>query len=344
MTLTVPSPRAGLAAVILALLLLPAPASARQSATFAVDPQGATSARGYYVFDAAGGAVLEGKVRIANIGDRAGVARLDAVDAATGGTTGAVYRSREEQRWDVGAWTALERPTVRLRPQRSAIVHFTVRVPAGAGAGDHLGGIVVEDAAKHDGGEIRRGRGRFTIDVRSQTIVAVQVRVKGPRRPSLALTALTPGGANGRQTLLLGVRNDGNVLVKGRGRLMVTDAEGNRVQDARFPVDTFVAHTGVQLPVAVEDRVLPAGRYRAVAELRYAGRTTRREFRFAISDHQLGQIYRSRPDLIAPARPMLPYALGGAALALAGFTLAAALFRRPRRRSERRHAEGRSAA
>jgi hypothetical protein len=248
MTLTVPSPRAGLAAAILALLLLPAPASARQGATFAVDPQGATSARGYYVFDAAGGAVLEGKVRIANIGDRAGVAGLDAVDAATGGTTGAVYRSREEQGWEVGAWTALERPTVRARPQRSAIVHFTVRVPAGAGAGDHLGGIVVEDAAKHDGGEVRRGRGRFTIDVRSQTIVAVQVRVKGARRPSLALTALTPGGSNGRQALLLGVRNDGNVLVKGRGRLIVTDAEGNRVQDARFPVDTFVAHTASSSP------------------------------------------------------------------------------------------------
>jgi hypothetical protein len=155
---------------------------------------------------------------------------------------------------------------------------------------------------------------------------------------------LTPGGSNGRQTLLLGVRNDGNVLVKGRGRLMVTDAEGNRVQDARFPVDTFVAHTGIQLPVAVEDRVLPAGRYRAVAELRYAGRTTQRGCGFAISDHQVGQIYRSRPDLIAPERPVLPYALGGAALTLAGFTLAAAFFRRPRRRSERQPAEGRSAA
>ena len=103
MTITVPSPRAGLAAVILALL---AAAGAGQRAarapTFAVDPQGASAARGYYVFDADGGTVLKGHVRIANIGDRAGVARLDAVDAATGATTGAVYRSRTDQRWDVG--------------------------------------------------------------------------------------------------------------------------------------------------------------------------------------------------------------------------------------------------
>lgn len=333
MTLVVPSPRAGLAAVILALLLMPAPASAKAGPTFAVDPQGASAARGYYVFDAGPGAVLKARVRIANIGGRTGVARLDAVDATTGATTGAVYRPHEDQRWDVGAWATLGRSRVRLAPGHSTVVDFTVRVPDPASVGDHLGGIVVEDVAKQDGGAVRRGRGRFTINVRSQTIVAVQVRVPGARRPSLALSGLTPGGANGRQTLLLGVRNDGNVLVKGRGRLLVADAEGNRVQDARFPIDTFVAHTGIRLPVAVDGRVLPAGRYRAVAELRYAGRATRREFGFAISDHQVGQIYRSRPDLLSPQRPLLPYALGGAAFALAGFTFAAAIFRRPRRRA-----------
>jgi hypothetical protein len=105
------------------------------------------------------------------------------------------------------------------------------------------------------------------------------------------------------------------------------------VQNARFAVDTFVPHTGIQLPIAVEGRILPAGHYSAVAELRYAGHTTRREFGFAISDRQVRQVYRSRPELIAPQRPVLSYALGGAALALAGFTLAAALFRRPRRRA-----------
>jgi hypothetical protein len=333
MTRALPSPLAVLACVVLALALAAAPAGAHANATFALDPQGAASAGGYYVFDAGGETTLKGRVRIANIGDRTGVARLDAVDAVTGATTGAVYRSRDDQRWDVGAWTTLARSSVRLAPNRSAFVDFTVRVPAGASAGDHLGGIVVEDAVLHSGGQSRSGRGRFTIKVRSQTIVAVQVRVHGRRRPSLALTGLTPGGADGHQALLLGVRNDGNVLVKGRGRLVVTDADGDRVQNARFPIDTFVAHTGIQLPVGIAGQALQAGRYHAVAELRYAGRTTRRTFDFSISDRQIGQVFRSRPDLLAPQRPMLPYVVGGAAFALAGFTLAAAIFRRPRRRT-----------
>jgi hypothetical protein len=114
------------------------------------------------------------------------------------------------------------------------------------------------------------------------------------------------------------------------------------VQHARFAIDTFVAHTGIQFPVAVDGQALPAGRYHAVADLHYAGRTTRRDSDFSISDHQIAQVFRSRPELLARPRPMLPYIIGGAALALAGFTLAAAIFSRPRRRSAARAAERRS--
>ena len=274
-------------------------------------------------------------MRIANLGDRTGVARLDAVDAATGATTGAVYRSRADQRWDVGAWTTLERSTVRLRAQPLRLVAFTVHVPAGAALGDHLGGIVVENAAQTPAARSAASAGGSpsACAARRSSPCRCACRARGGRE--LALSGLTPGGADGRQALLLGVRNAGNVLVKGRGRLVVTNADGDRVQDARFPIDTFVAHTGIQLPVRVAGAALPAGRYHAVAELRYAGHTTRREFGFSISDRQLAHVFRSDPELLAPQRPVLAYVLGGAAFALAGFTFAAAIFRRPRaRRSE----------
>jgi hypothetical protein len=317
------------------------PATAQARATFAVDPQGASSARGYYVFHAGPDTVAHGRVRIANLGSRSGVVSLSAVDAATGATTGAVYGVSPRGPVGVGAWTTLSRTRVRLAPRTSTIVRFTVRVPAGTPAGDHLGGIVAEDARQPTHAQPGAGK-RFRIDVRSQTIVAVEMRVPGARRPSLALTGLTAGGQDGRQALLLGVSNDGNVLVKGRGRLVVTDEKGKRVQDARFPVDTFVAGTSIALPIAVTRSALPAGHYRAVAELRYDGHTTRRTFAFAISDRQVDQVFRSRPGLLAPRRSIVVLLAGGAAFALAGFAIAAAIFRRPRRRDEA--AEGRAGA
>jgi hypothetical protein len=83
------------------------------------------------------------------------------------------------------------------------------------------------------------------------------LRTPHRRRPGLALTGLRTGGADARQALLLGVRNDGNVLVKGRGRLIVADGDGHRLQDARCALDTFVPGTAIQLPVAVSGRALP---------------------------------------------------------------------------------------
>jgi hypothetical protein len=329
--------------IAVALSSIALPASAHAAATFALDPQGASSARGYYVFTGGPERTLHGRVRVVNTGNRPGTVLLYAVDAATGATTGAVYHAQEDPRSDVGAWTTLRRSSVRLAPGKSAFVGFTVRVPPGAQPGDHLGGIVAEDSKQRRGGEVRRGRGRFTIRVRSLTIVAVQVRVPGARHASLALTSLRAGGDHARQSLLLGIRNDGNVLVKGRGRLTVTDADGDRVQDARFPVDTFVPGTGVELPVAVARRALPAGSYSAVAELRYRGRTTRRSFAFSISNRQVEQVFGSRPDLLAPparGSSLLVALLVGGVMAVAGFLIAAVIFRRPRKRT----AEGRPGA
>jgi hypothetical protein len=319
-----PSP---LLAAALALLALPTAAQAR--AKFAVDPQGASSARGYYVFHTSPGHVAQGRVRIANIGNHSGTALLSAVDAATGATTGAVYGPSPRGPVGFGAWTMLSRSRVRLRPGSSTIVHYAVRVPAGTTAGDHLGGIVAEDAHGLASTRSRHGR-RFRIDVRSQTIIAVEIRVPGPRLPSLALTGLRAGGQDGRQALVLGIRNDGNTLVKGRGRLVVSDAKGKRLQNAQFKVDTFVPGTAIGLPIPVTRKALGHGRYHAIAELRYRGRTTRRAFELTISDHQVNQVFRSRPGLLAPRRSAITLLIGGVAFALAGFAVAAVIFRRPR--------------
>jgi hypothetical protein len=59
---------------------------------------------------------------------------------------------------------------------------------------------------------------------------------------------------------------------------------------------------------------------------------TRRAFDLTISDHQVKQVFRSRPGLLAPHRSALTLLIGGAAFALAGFAVAAVIFRRRRPR------------
>jgi hypothetical protein len=325
--------------LVLAGLLGPTPARADAaetggtgSARFALDPQGSESSSGYFQFRAAAGTALTGRIRIANLGSRKGTAHLYVVDATTGATTGAVYRDAREPRRGVGAWTRLSRTTVRLRPGSSTIVGFTTRVPAGMRTGDHLGGIVVEDSSVRTAAPAGGNRSRFRIRIRKLTVIALQVRVPGARTPGLALTSLRAGGEAGRQSLFLGIRNTGNVLVKGRGHLVVTKG-GRTVQDQRFPLDTFVPRTAVELPLRVRGpRALRDGDYRAVAVLRYRGRTVRRAFTFSISKKAVRQVFGTKAAPLAPVTdsPLLTM-LAGAGIAAAGFALAALLATRRRR-------------
>src|SRR5437016_13053810 len=123
---------AALAAV--ALLAVAGTASAR-APVFALQP---VTSGPYYVFHAKPGQTISGRVRVVNTGSAAGSARIYAVDATTGATSGASYLTDSSRRTDVGAWTRLSVGRVNLRPRQAKVVDFTVRVPRGARTGDPL--------------------------------------------------------------------------------------------------------------------------------------------------------------------------------------------------------------
>jgi hypothetical protein len=304
-----------LAAATSALALVPsAAAAAVPTPVFSVRP--ATSAAPYVVLDTRPGATVTRAVRVTNTGTHTGSARLYAVDATTGRTTGAVYRSAIAPRRDVGAWTKLRASHLRLAPGQSRTVAFTVRVPRWARDGQHLGGIVAESTRILRGKEQRRGNGSFRIDTRHLAIMAVQVDLPGPRREQMLLTGVRPGRAGAVQTLEVSMRNAGNVLVRGRGTLSIRDAQGRSHALTRFNVDTFLPRTDVADPVALTSRALPEGRYRADLVLRYGhGKSTRLSTPFEISKRQVDAVFGAqapRPPAAAATQglPVLWLVLG----------------------------------
>jgi hypothetical protein len=285
----------------------------------------------YFVLDARPGETITRSVRVVNTGKRAGTARLYAVDATTGQTTGAVYRGPRDPRRGVGGWVTLEDKKLRLAPGQSRSVALSVTVPEGARDGQHLGGIVAENAALTRGPTREREEGSFRVDVRSLTVVAVQVNLPGPAQERMAITGVRPAANAGRQTLLVGLRNFGNQMVKGRGELVISDERGERLKRASFVVDTFVPQTAVADPIAVPDQALPAGTYSASVTLRYGdGQVARLTAPFTISDKQVQEVFGSSPQAPpgASGLPLFALILGGLALLVGGFLAALVLGRR----------------
>jgi hypothetical protein len=192
------------------------------------DDPAVPASQSYFILDAQPGQVIERAVRVQNRGATAGTVRLYPVDGTTGQTSGAVYLSESDPRADVGAWAAIDGTVFTLNPGESRTVPFTVTVPAAPRAGQHLGAIVAEDTALRANGAPDGGA---NATLKTLTMMAVQITLPGPEVEHVTVISVAPGGADGRQLLLLGLRNDGTVMLKPTGTLRVTDATGRQVQD-----------------------------------------------------------------------------------------------------------------
>jgi len=276
------------------------------------------SKTGYFVLNGKPGATIHSVVQVLNVGDRKGSASLYAVDGTTGQTSGAVYRSRQEARKDVGAWLRLSKTSVTLAPGAKESIPFTVSVPPGAYAGQHLGGIVVQPSVPSNKTIKQTKHSSFQIKIQELGVVAVQVSLPGRRVVKMAITSLRPSGIPSRQDLLIGLSNLGNVLLKGSGSLTIVDSSGKRLRHEGFPLDTFTSHTHIDYPVYTVGKPLPIGSYEGTVAIAYRGHRLVRTFPFEITSADNEQVFGS-PGTSASASSTsktLLYALIGGGLVL----------------------------
>jgi WxL Interacting Protein, peptidoglycan binding domain len=288
----------------LAPLLLPAAAQAALQPVFGLrgipNPQ-----RGYFVYRLAPGASKTGAVLVTNNGKAAGTVRLYAADGTTGQTTGTVYLT-DKKPVRAGAWITLDAASLTLKPGARKVVHFTVHVPAGAKAGQWVAGLVAETEQIAKGQRTKR-KASVQVRIRSQTIVAVQVNVPGPKVTKFTLGKASVGGTRGFQQVLVGVTSKGNLLAKPHGTVAIVDAAGKTVETQRFQMDTFLPRTSVDYPVVLK-KALGAGTYTAVVHLSYPGAsggeaTVTATPAFTVSRQNVQQVFTSSNPTQAASGP-----------------------------------------
>lgn len=150
-------------------------------------PSDGEPARANYSYDVDRGETIRDSVRITNFSEEPVELDLYASDALTTQSGALDLLPAGEKPKDVGAWIDLERNEVRLDPEESVDVPFTMRVPDNAESGDHTGGVVTSfttDAKAGDGAPIK-------LDRRLGS--RVYVRVEGPLNPALEVSELNAG-------------------------------------------------------------------------------------------------------------------------------------------------------
>lgn len=287
---------------------LAAPASSG-GAQFAVQPvtydPSMPDTRAYFIFNSTPGAVLHSRVRVTNSGTAAGSARLYAVDATTGATSGTVYQSAQAPRQDVGAWITLDQSSVLLAPGQSRVVDYTLRIPQTVRSGQHVGGIVAEDATVTS-----TSAGNMRINVQHLAITGVLISLPGTPVHQLTATGAAIGGQNGSQSVTLALHNTGTMLEKPNGDLLIGNAAGQTLQDVPLHLDTFLPQTSIAFPVYMTHAALTAGTYWADLTLTYGnGQLLHYHTPFTVTAAQLAQIFPPRAQATPPPLETLSYAL-----------------------------------
>jgi hypothetical protein len=309
---------------LLGALVVPSVALAT-GPTFALQVTGSRAP--FFVMNAKPGNTVPGEVTVINVGASTGVVTLYPTDATTGQTSGAVYRSPQEPRRDVGGWIQLSERRLTLGAGQARTVRFQVVIPTGVRPGQHLGGIVAQPDLPRAKVTGRRGNATFHVQIRDVTITAVEVNLPGPRTQQLAVTGIRAGAEPGYQTVLVGLASTGDALTKGEGSLSVTDQHGQALLSRSFKLDTFVPDTHIQYPVEVPGKALPAGSYTAQVTLYYTGHYQTRTLPLTVSERELAQAFGSRRTTPPPGSgfglSMIPLIIVGVAVLLLGFVLGA---------------------
>jgi hypothetical protein len=223
------------------------------------------ASKSWFQFHAQAGDVISDSLEVVNTGPVAGDALVYAVDAATGATSGMVLQNRDVPATGVGSWVQLSASTIHLDPGAAKTVDFTVKVPAGAGAGEHWGGLMVEDT------NVRQGAGQFTVNTVMRTGLALGVTLPGPAVQKLAITGVSEDVQNNlHEVFTINIANQGTALVKPKGQFVLKDASGQTVASHDLQLDSILAGSSVPYQFFwPDDKSLQTGKYSVSVNLAY---------------------------------------------------------------------------
>lgn len=256
----------------------PADKNPERLQTFGIGPSNAEGIdkRPAFVYFGGPGTVIKDKFVLLNYTTKPVKVNVYPSDGFTTENGGFDVRPAAEKSTDLGSWTNL-RPRVVTIPARSkspasppaqVIVPFTLKVPKGAGPGDHAGGIVASTSSKPIQGNVSG----VVVDRRVGT--RIYLRVPGDLQPRLEIKDLSatydqtinPVGT-GEVRVTYRIANTGNVALSAAQRVRIEGLLGSQVDST--PIDDAVQILpGSDVVVSAEvSGVWPTFRGKAVVDL-----------------------------------------------------------------------------
>ena len=256
---------AGSAAVVMAGAATPAAAAGSGTSAVAIQlapahtVPGNAASHSYFVRDLRAGGSYRDSVLVSNVGATSVTLTVAAVSAGTAATTGVVYGDRGGA--GDASWVKPSVTSVTVPAHATVPVAFTVAVPTGAAAGNHLAGIAFTDP-----NAVTATKGQLSVRTVYRNVMGVQTNVSGPAsaRFSLPSASLTAASGTGLATLTLRIANVGALL--DHGHLTLDLSRGTYHKSVARNLNVILARDTIDLATLWPTN-LAAGSYSLTATL-----------------------------------------------------------------------------
>ncbi|CAN5674300.1 hypothetical protein BH09CHL1_BH09CHL1_06550 [soil metagenome] len=161
-----------------------------------------------------------------------------------------------------GATTWIDYPAEFLELKAGEQIErtLTVSVPADAAPGQYISGLVLQTA------EPVSVAGTEMLKQVIRKAIAVFITVPGPTTPELTIGDASIKQSGSSNSILIGLSNTGNVLLRPTGTVTLTTDTGDFIVSAPISMGSFYAgtSTNIEIPVPI---ALVAGEYKVAVEL-----------------------------------------------------------------------------
>jgi hypothetical protein len=232
-------------------------------------PGSRTSPGKFYLLDATAGDTITQSIRVNNPNDHPITVMIEGVDATTSESTGVQLGRPGSAKALISRWIVVSVPQLTLAPGTERDVPFTVHVPANVTPGQYLAGVsasVPLSATDNSTSQPKTDQAGFSLSVRFQRAIAVEIDVPGLRAPNLQVSGAAPKATSGGVDLGIHIANAGNAFAHGSGVVRIADTN----TDASFTIDTFVPGTAIVYPMQWTKSVVP-GSHHVEVDLTYEG-------------------------------------------------------------------------
>ena len=221
----------------------------------------------YFTISLAAGQTTTRQVRVSNPTTTPVSLLVNGVDGITATTSGAVYANRQDPVKKAGAWIKPAVASLTVGPNSSTKISFTVAVPKGTVAGDHLGGIAVQNAQTTTSGK------GFQIKQVLRTVIGVLVKVPGAASFHARVDAVSLQNLAGPNVaaVMVGLLDDGLALGKPTLTARIT-GPNHYDRTLTRTLDTLLPGDPITYPMMWNDN-LASGKYTVTVQVSGGGTT-----------------------------------------------------------------------